>query len=196
MPASSPIAMPIRVSQLAPLVLTLSLLLTACVSMHGEASVLAPTQADGNSDTVAANQRVFYTSEDISLVQFNPLDGRKPTGRDQLKRIRIAAGTPGLVLGRGEGWLAVRFNTDDYLYFTLVENKLDGSRLGDPRIAGRYYLYLPDWDGRAGTVMLGGKPWLAVDNSRLAYLLTDRNARSGESLRDTSLCSVWMDERR
>ena len=60
-----------------------------------------------------------------------------------------------------------------------------------------YYLYLPDWDGRAGTVSLSGSNWLAVDQSRLAYLLNDRDARPEQSsLRSNSLCSRWLDERR
>lgn len=173
------------------------LALVGCVSMHGENSVLTPTGADTASSSAVIQGQTLYTSAAITLVKFEAVDSRS-TARStkNVTRTVIPAGAPGLVLGSGEGWMAVQFGSKDYLYFTEVENRLDGSRLNDERIAGRYYLYLPDWDGRAGTVTLNGSSWLAVDQSRVAYLLNDRDARHDQSLRSTSLCSRWLDERR
>lgn len=175
------------------LALPLALAFSGCVSLHGRHAT-DDTRPAANSAAAMkeapAVQGTYYTSAPISLVRFAS-GAPDRSGKRNVARSQIAAGSPGVVLGSGEGWIAVSFSPGSYLYFTKVEDTLDGSRLNDSRVAGRYYLYLGDWDGRAGTVKLGGTEWLAVDGSREVYLVAEQ-----ASARSRGLSSRWLDEKR
>jgi len=59
---------------------------------------------------------------------------------------------------------------------------LRGSYAGE-----RYYLYLPDFDGREGSVRIGGQTYSAIDSSASAYLLIDRESFYDERTRQARL---------
>ena len=174
---------------------SMSLGLAACVSSQGRVADKAAPPTAAASEAVAAPLvtvgTTVFTSGPINLVRF--ADQLQAAGSSHnVQRLQIPAGSAGVVLSSGENWVAVRFNRSGYLYFTLIENSLDGSRIRDPRMVGKAYLYLPDWDGRSGQVMLNGQRWLAVDGSREVYL----QPNTVQTSRSDSLSSRWMDQRR
>lgn len=174
----------------------MSFSLTACVSSHGSVADKAtqtsePAVREAMAPPLVTVGTTVFTSAAINLVRF--ADQLQPAGSsNNVQRVQIPAGSAGVVLSSGENWAAVRFDRTGYLYFTVVENSLDGSRIRDPRMVGKAYLYLPDWDGRSGQVMLNGQRWFAVDGSREVYL----QPNSAQTMRDDSLSSRWMDQHR
>jgi hypothetical protein len=112
----------------------------------------------------------FYTSDDIVL-QRN-LGGSETTisggelkivNGKQVEEVRIAAGTPGVVVGMEGNMLFVSFDADgSFLRFGP-----------NPGIGGRYTVMATDWDGSVGAVMYGAEKFWVVGQSKYAHLLLD-----------------------
>lgn len=122
----------------------------------------------------------YYLSRDIHLVRAAVRgDAGVSRGRlvsdatRMLDEIIIERGSPGVVVGGGRDWLAVSFAPGTYLYFVSRPQAHDWLYESDA-ISGRYYLYSKDWRWDSGTVWLGDHTYQAVDGSRGAYLLVDR----------------------
>lgn len=127
-------------------------------------------------------QLQYYVSHPIRLIRsFSASEqgirqGRLlDSGGRTVEEIVIDGGTPGIVLASGPNWMAVSFHPGTYLYFVSNQTRI-APWLGHTWAADRYYLYLPDWDGRAGTVMLGNGQWSAIDHSVHAHLLVERES--------------------
>jgi hypothetical protein len=142
----------------------------------------------------------YYTSDAIHLAQAasNNLrgigEGRLiERGNTSINNVEIPAGTPGVVVGSGPNWLAVSFEPNSHLYFVSNQAQVNSPYWRDRRDGDRYYLYAPDWDGRAGTVRLGNIDYQAVDSSIDTFLLVDREALYSTESRSGSLSGRWLD---
>lgn len=144
----------------------------------------------------------YYTSDQITLARAASSsmrgigDGKLiERGNTNLTGVEIPAGAPGVVVGSGPNWLAVSFEAGSYLYFVSSQNHVNSPYWDDRRAEDRYYLYAPDWDGRAGTVRLGNVPYQAVDQSIGAFLIVDREALYSGDSRSSVLPGRWLDGR-
>jgi hypothetical protein len=125
----------------------------------------------------------YYTSRDIILARSASSNLRGvgdgmliERGNTRIQDVRIAAGTPGVVVGSGPNWLAVSFEPGTHLYFVSSQHRINSPYWWDGRGGDRYYLYAPDWDGRAGSVRLGNASYQAVEGSIDAFLLVDQES--------------------
>lgn len=144
----------------------------------------------------------YYTSEHISLARAASTgmrgigDGKLiDRGNSQVDGVEIPAGAPGIVVGSGPNWLAVSFEPGSYLYFVSSQAQINSPYWDDRRDGDRYYLYAPDWDGRAGSVKLGNTLYQAVDKSIGTYLLVDREALYSADSRSSTQPGRWLDGR-
>jgi len=144
----------------------------------------------------------YYTSDHISLARAASTslrgigDGKLiDRGQAQVDGVDIPAGAPGIVVGSGPNWLAVSFEAGSYLYFVSSQAQVNSPYWDDRREGDRYYLYAPDWDGRAGTVKLGNTQFQAVDRSIGTYLLVDREALYSADSRSSTQAGRWLDGR-
>ena len=142
----------------------------------------------------------YYTSEHITLARAasNSLrgiaDGKLiERGNTSVRGVDVLSGAPGVVVGSGPNWLAVRFEPGSYLYFVSQQAQVNSPYWDDRRDDDRYYLYAPDWDGRAGSVKLGNVDYQAVDKSINAYLIVDREALFDAESRSSTLSGRWLD---
>lgn len=142
----------------------------------------------------------YYTSDRIQLARAASsnirgiADGRLiERGNTSVSGVDIPAESPGIVVGSGPNWLAVSFEQGSYLYFVSSQAQVNSPYWNDRRDADRYYLYAPDWDGRAGTVQLGNVSYQAVDKSIDTYLIIDREALSDAENRSSTLSGRWLD---
>ena len=162
------------------------------------------------TDTLAGQWRLdrgqdqalqYYVSDEIRLVrsfsgnQQGVTGGRLyRAGAQTVEEIVIDPGTPGILLGSGPNWKAVSFHPGTYLYF--VSNR-------PRRVVGhafeqgtdRYFLYLPDWNRRGGTVRLGDSLWTAVGDSVHAHLLVERQSAFDQRSRVFRQEGRWLDSR-
>lgn len=144
----------------------------------------------------------YYTSEHITLSRAAS-DGLRgigdgkliERGRTSVDNIEIPAGSPGVVVGSGPNWLAVSFQQGSYLYFVSSQAQVNSPYWNDLRDEQRYYLYAPDWDGRAGSVRLGNTAYQAVGGSIDSFLLVDREALFDANARSNTLPGRWLDGR-
>lgn len=144
----------------------------------------------------------YYTSNAITLARAASEnlrgigDGKLlEKGKSKVSSVEIPAGSPGVVVGSGPNWLAVSFDPGSYLYFVSSQPQVNSPYWDDRRDVERYYLYAPDWDGRAGSVQLGNVAYQAVDHSIDAYLLVDREALFNADSRSDTLSGRWLDGR-
>ena len=144
----------------------------------------------------------YYTSAPITLARASSsgmrgiADGKLvERGNTSVRAVNVPVGAPGVVVGSGPNWLAVSFDPDSYLYFVSQQPQINSPYWDDRRDADRYYLYAPDWDGRAGSVKLGNTSYQAVDQSINAYLIVDREALSNAESRSSTLSGRWLDDR-
>lgn len=142
----------------------------------------------------------YYSSREIRLARVL-VDGEAGVRRGRLvsdrhrrlEELVIDAGTPGVVVGHGEQWLAVSFAPGTYLYFVASPQRR-GWLLDSDAVDGSYCLYSPNWrwDG-TGTVLLGGDgKWQAMEPSRHACLLIDREALDSLEQRRKVLPGRWL----
>lgn len=129
----------------------------------------------------------YYLSQPITLARSSAsavrgiADGRLvDRGQRAIEKLEVPAHAPGVVVGSGANWLAVSFEVGSYLYFVSGQADIQSPYRRESREPDRYYLYAPDWDGRAGTVKVGNISYQALGQSMDAYLLVDR-----ESLHET-----------
>ncbi len=180
-----------------------SLLLNACaVGPDPIAERLAFTDSlarDYNLGDPHKRALQYYTSEHIILARsaFNNVRGVGDgmlieRGRTNVQDVQIAAGTPGVLLGSGPNWLAVSFEPGTYLYFVSSQHHVNSPYWNDGRGPDRYYLYAPDWDGRAGSVRLGNEHYQAVERSIDAFLLVDREALYSADTRSSQQAGRWL----
>jgi len=141
----------------------------------------------------------YYVSHDITLARAasNNLRGVGDgmlieRGKTHLQDVRIAAGTPGVVVGSGPNWLAVSFEPGTHLYFVSSQHHVNSPYWTDGRGTDRYYLYAPDWDGRAGSVRLGNVNYQAVEGSIDAFLMVDREALYSADSRSSTQPGRWL----
>lgn len=178
---------------LIPLVLTL--LCSACATTPEPAEQLAFTDGIVAEYRLGAEERKqlqYYVSDTIRLVRSDS-DSERGIRRGRLfdgaalatDEILIEAGTPGVVLSSGANWMAVSFDKSSFLYF--VSGAAAGRGLRGNDVGERYYLYLPDFDGREGSVRIGGQTYSAIDSSASAYLLIDRESFYDERTRQARL---------
>lgn len=142
----------------------------------------------------------YYTSDRIRLARASSTglrgigDGKLiERGNTQLQGVDIPEGAPGIVVGSGPNWLAVSFDPGSYLYFVSSQPTVNSPYWRDRRGSERYYLYAPDWDGRAGSVKLGNEKFQAVESSINTYLLVDREALYDGDSRSSTLSGRWLD---
>ncbi len=142
----------------------------------------------------------YYTSDRIQLARASSTglrgvgDGKLiERGNTQLQGVDIPEGAPGIVVGSGPNWLAVSFEPGSYLYFVSSQHTVNSPYWRDRRGSDRYYLYAPDWDGRAGSVKLGNEKFQAVESSINTYLLVDREALFDGESRSSTLSGRWLD---
>ena len=139
---------------------------------------------DYDLDASSRRRLQYFVSDDIHLVRIRG-DGRRGVAdgrlfdrsRQEIEEIVVTSGTPGIVLASGLDWMAVSFERGGYLYFTSRPQNY-GLDVSTRPIEGRYYLYAPDWNGRAGTIMYDNQQYQAVDESWRSFLLVDRSAVS------------------
>ncbi|WP_029891377.1 hypothetical protein [Polycyclovorans algicola] len=164
-----------------------ALLLAGCASAPAETHAERLALTDGlaqqwNLNPSSAQALQYYLSDEIRLVRsFSGNQQGISSGRlfsadgQTIEEIVIVPGTPGILLASGPHWKAVSFHPGTYLYFVSNQPR---------RIVGRpfhqdsdqYFLYLPDWNGRGGTVRLNHAPWTAVGDSVHAHLLIERES--------------------
>lgn len=154
--------------------------------LDGNAERLAYTDSLASGHRVAGRERrllQYYVSDTIHLVRTTSAGGtgvergRLVSSQSQsVREIVIDSGTPGVVVASGPRWMAVSFEPGSYLYFTSAAPR--SVWLGRDYDAERYYLHLPDWNGRGGTVKIGNTTYVAVDDSVRAYLTVDRESFS------------------
>lgn len=144
----------------------------------------------------------YYTSDRITLARSASgsvrglSDGKLvERGRTDISSIEIPEDAPGIVVGSGPNWLAVSFSPGSYLYFVSSQSRINSPYWRDRRDDDRYYLYAPDWDGRAGSVKLNGADYQAIDRSINAYLTVDREALYDSDSRSSKLSGRWLDDR-
>jgi hypothetical protein len=125
----------------------------------------------------------YYVSDTIRLVrsasggESGIRDGRLYSSSSRaIDQVIIGSGTPGVVLASGPNWMAVSFAPGSFLYFVSHADR--SVWLGDGYVDDRYYLYLPDFNGQAGTVRLGNAVYTATDDSFRAHLMVDRESFS------------------
>ena len=142
----------------------------------------------------------YYTSDRIQLARAasNNMrgigDGKLiERGNTNVTGVDIPADAPGIVVGSGPNWLAVSFDPGSYLYFVSSQAQVNSPHWRDRRDVDRYYLYAPDWDGRAGTVQLSNVPYQAVERSIDTYLLVDRESLYDADSRSSTLSGRWLD---
>lgn len=145
----------------------------------------------------------YYLSRPITLARSSSsavrgiADGRLVDhGQRAIERLDVAANTPGVVVGSGANWLAVSFEVGSYLYFVSGQAALQSPYRSEQREPGRYYLYAPDWDGRAGTVQVGNQSYQALGTSMDAYLLVDRESLHETDSQGRVLSGRLLDQRR
>lgn len=140
----------------------------------------------------------YYLSRDIHLVRA-AVRGDAGVSRGRLisdatrvlDEVIIERGSPGVVVGSGRDWLAVSFAPGTYLYF--VSRPQANNWLYEPdAISGRYYLYARNWRWNSGTVWLGDRTYQAVDDSRGAFLLVDREDLAQTRERKRVLPGRWL----
>lgn len=127
-------------------------------------------QKSANLGETELKQIQFYLSDDIVLQRNlgsseTTISGGelKVVNGKQVEEVRIAAGTPGVVIGMEGNMLLVSFDTDgSFLRF--------GPNAG---IGGRYTVMATDWDGSVGSVMYGAEKFWVVGQSKYAHLLLD-----------------------
>ena len=123
-------------------------------------------------------------------------DGRLVDRGDRaFRELEIPAGSPGVVVGSGPHWMAVSFGPGNWLYFVSNQQRINSPYYKDARDADRYYLYAPDWDGRAGTVKINDISYQAIGQSMDAFLLVDRESLFDTSTRQGTLSGRWLDGR-
>jgi hypothetical protein len=186
----------------------LSLMLGASVSgcattPEGTAESLAFTDGlirDYNLSDAHKRRLQYYVSDRITLVRAasNNLrgiaDGKLiERGNTTVRGLEIAAGTPGVLVGSGPNWVAVSFEPGSYLYFVSQQAPVNSPYWQDRRGDDRYYLYAPDWDGRAGTVRVGNSSYQAVDGSIESYLIVDREALFDANSSSATLSGRWLE---
>lgn len=157
---------------------------------------------DYNLTDIHKRRLQYYSSENITLARAasNNLrgiaDGRLiERGSTHISDVKVQSGTPGVVVGAGPNWLAVSFEPGSYLYFVSGQAQINSPYWNDRRDGDRYYLYAPDWDGRAGSVRLGNVDYQAVDRSIESYLVVDREALYSADSRSSTLSGRWLDGR-
>lgn len=180
----------------AGLVLTL-LLAVGCASNDYISDRLAYT--DGLAGewklTPDIKQRLqYFTSHEIRLVRAasggerGVAGGRLVSATGQVvDEVVIPSGTPGVVLGSGTDWMAVSFEPNSYLYFVSRAQRRMWDFGKDGGAPGRYFLLVPNWNGKSGTVKLGDQVYTAVQDSARAYLLVERDAFSDVDNREIRL---------
>mgnify|MGYP001592484433 CR=1 FL=1 len=145
--------------------------------------------------TPGIKQRLqYFTSHEIRLVRAASggergiADGRLVSATGQVvDEVVIPAGTPGVVLGSGPDWMAVSFEPNSYLYFVSQAQRRVWNFGEDGGVPGRYFLLVPNWNGKSGTVKLGDQMYTAVQDSARAYLLVERDSFSDVDAREVRL---------
>lgn len=143
------------------------------------------------SDTLARSYQLgsespralqYYVSDNIRLIRGRSAgergiaDGRLvDRAAMSVEEVIVDSGTPGVVVGGGNGWLAVSFERGSYLYFVSGPQQ------------DAYYLYVPDWNGSQGTVRLGDWSYTAVGDSAKAHLLVGRDSFAQRQNRQAKL---------
>lgn len=174
-------------------------LLSSCAS-SGYAEKLAFTDGLSAEYRLGAEQKrklQYYVSDTIRLVrsasggQTGIRDGRliSSSSRD-VDQVVIDGGTPGIVLASGPNWMAVSFAPGSYLYFVSQAGR--ATWLADDYVDDQYYLYLPDFNGQAGTVRLGNTIYTATDDSFRAHLVVDRETFSNVDARQARLPGRYL----
>ncbi|HEX4871688.1 MAG TPA: hypothetical protein VFV27_05175 [Nevskiaceae bacterium] len=160
-------------------------LLGACAGLPDpQADRLAWTDGLAQEFQLSADDRrrlQYFVSDTIRLVrsesagQMGIRDGRLVSiGERAVDEVVVDRGTPGVLLANGPGWMAVSFEEGSYLYFSTQISRY--AWLGEAYDGNRYYLHLPNWNGREGTVSLAGQTYTAIGDSGAAHLLVDREA--------------------
>ncbi|MDB5969486.1 MAG: hypothetical protein JWQ90_1936 [Hydrocarboniphaga sp.] len=177
----------------------LGLLLASCAST-GYADRVAFTDGLSSEYKLGSEQKrmlQYYVSDTIRLVrsasagQTGIRDGRlvSSSSRD-VDQVIIDGGTPGVVLASGPNWMAVSFDTGSYLYFVSRANRQ--TWLAEDYVDDQYYLYLPDFNGQAGTVRLGSTIYTATDDSFRAHLVIARESFSDVDARQARLPGRYL----
>ena len=180
-----------------------ALLLSACASGREVDEQLAFSESlirDYGLAEPHKRRLQYYVSEPITLARSASssmrgiADGRLvDRGARDIDKLHVASGTPGVVVGSGPNWLAVSFEPGSYLYFVSNQPRLNSPYWDDRRDGDRYYLYAPDWDGRAGTVKVGNASYQALGRSIDAFLLVDRDSLYTTDSRDRVLSGRLLD---
>lgn len=140
-----------------------------------------------NLDPGYRPQVQYYVSDAIRLVR-SVSGGEKgiadgilvSNGGRAIDEVVIESGTPGVLvgegtLGNGQNWMAVSFQPGTHLYF-ISNAPQRGSRIGERYSADRYYLYIPDWNGRTGSAKLGEDSFAVAPESLAAHLIVTRES--------------------
>lgn len=142
----------------------------------------------------------YYTSDRITLVRAASgklrgiADGKLiERGNTIVRGIKIPADAPGVVVGAGPHWLAVSFEPGSYLYFVSGQARVNSPYWKDRRDNDRYYLYAPDWDGRAGSVRIGDTAYQAVEDSIDVFLTIGREALFDANSQSRTQPGRWLD---
>ncbi|MDP3859891.1 MAG: hypothetical protein Q8Q73_19190 [Stagnimonas sp.] len=192
-------------AKLQPLLISVAaaLLLSACASGREVDEQLAFSESlirDYGLAEPHKRRLQYYVSEPITLARSASssmrgiADGRLvDRGARDIDKLHVASGTPGVVVGSGPNWLAVSFEPGSYLYFVSKQPRLNSPYWDDRRDGDRYYLYAPDWDGRAGTVQVGNASYQALGRSIDAFLLVDRDSLYTTDSRDRVLSGRLLD---
>jgi hypothetical protein len=144
----------------------------------------------------------YYLSDTITLSRAFS-DGQRGVSRGRLversgtmmEAVKIAAGTPGVVVGSGDGWVAVSFAPGSYLYFVSAPSGADGY-FSNNHVGDRYYVFSPNGDGHHGTVRLDGYDFEAEGSTLKVYLLVDQDSLNRSDSRESTLPGRWLVERR
>lgn len=195
--------MPRNIASVKPWLIALAALGSAACATDAVNERLAFTDAVIRDYSLTETQKSrlqYYTSDRIRLARASSSglrgigDGKLiERGNTQVQDIDIPSGAPGVVVGSGPNWLAVSFDPGSYLYFVSSQATVNSPYWRDRRGSERYYLYAPDWDGRAGTVKLGNERYQAVESSINTYLLVDREALYDGESRSATLSGRWLD---
>jgi len=170
----------------------LSSLLAACASTGDAGDRLAMTRGIETEYHLGAQQKQrlqYYLSSDIRLVAGNSSGSRGvrdgsllDQSSQSVSEIRVRAGTPGVVVGQGPGWMAVSFEPDSFLYFITAPDQPDMA--GQQWIPGAYYLNIRTASNGVGYTPYRNQQWRVSPESAAAHLLVDRisiNAYDGSS---------------
>lgn len=181
----------------------LSLMLSACAS-HPPAERLDFTESLAQAWRLQPDQREhlqYYLSNSIRLVRSASgaeqgiVRGRlQSSGSRRVEELIVDRGAPGIVLASGSNWMAVSFYPGSYFYFVRDQPR-QAQWIGNTWSKDRYYLYLPDWNGRMGSVMLGEGQWTATDQSVMAHLLVERESRFTAESRVYRQPGRWLTSR-